>query len=251
MKNIVEHMYQNLSNPNKVISTEPVYDNARQLQCKSLIGSDVAKLTNGIGKQIGQSNFKKQLGILLPNSNQFVSSFYASILNGHTVVGINERIEIDELNKIIAENNLETIVSNNQFVELFDKAKVNVINLDSFNITQESSRLETSKKNPSFDDIMAVSYTSGTSESFSKGAKLSFENISFVSDEYKKAYSLNDNSQIVTVLPLWHNFAMFACLTSSISANASTVIMPEWDSKHFIDINRQLKPDVFSGSPYM
>lgn len=53
------------------------------------------------------------------------------------------------------------------------------------------------------------------------------------------------------MLPLWHNYAMFACLTSAMRANSEIIIMNEWNIDNFIYINKKYKPDIFPGSPYM
>ena len=53
---------------------------------------------------------------------------------------------------------------------------------------------------------------------------------------YKKVYKLDESSKIITVLPLWHNYAMFACLTSAMRANSQIIIMNEWNIVKFIYI---------------
>ena len=129
--------------------------------------------------------------------------------------------------------------------------KVKIINLSKLNNSIENDQLNYTPSKAKENDTLVVSYTSGTSSSFSKGVELTYKNITFVSEEYKKVYKLGSDSKIITVLPLWHNYAMFACLTSSIVSKASLIIMNKWNSELFIKINKNMKPTVFPGSPYM
>ena len=128
-----------------------------------------------------------------------------------------------------------------------DKININIEDLNINNIKENKISIPNSK----IDDIIIISYTSGTSGKFSKGVKLSNKSISFVSEEYRKVYKLDRTSKIITVLPLWHNYAMFACLTSAMMSNSEIIIMEKWDIENFIYINNCLKPDIFPGSPYM
>ena len=247
MKNIIEECYLNMENKEKIFA---VYSDINS-EDKKLTYGEIKNTIIAINKIIGVNNYKKAIGILIENKLEFVKAFFAILFNGYTVVGIDPKISEEGLDKIIEDNKLTTILTNDNNISKLSKYKdKNIINIEKINIqVNEKEKLLPIKSN--FNDIIIISYTSGTSGKFSKGVKLSNENISFVSEEYKKVYKLDENSKIITVLPLWHNYAMFACLTSAMRANSEIIIMNEWNIDNFIYINKKYKPDIFPGSPYM
>lgn len=247
MKNIIEECYRNMENVDKIFA---VYGDVNS-EDKELTYGEIKDNIIAINKMIGINNYKEAIGILIENKLEFVKAFFSILFNGYTVVGIDPKISEEGLDKIIEDNNLTTILTNdNNFLKLSKYEDKNIINIERINIKpNEKERIPQIKSN--FEDIIIISYTSGTSGKFSKGVKLSNENISFVSEEYKKVYKLDENSKIITVLPLWHNYAMFACLTSAMRANSQIIIMNEWNIDNFIYINKKYRPDIFPGSPYM
>lgn len=248
MKNILAYLYENLKNEDKVIAQELVNNKVVKLKNR-----DVLKFYNYLTFNIPKANFDKKIGIFMENSIGFVNAFYGISLTRNIVVSINSSIETtEELNHIIDDNNLEYIITDSKLVDMLEKSNIkNTINYDNIHYEKYLSNCEIDKTLPNFEDVMIISYTSGTSGNFSKGVEIMFKNVSFVSEEYKKVYKLTEQSKSITVLPLWHNYAMFACLTSAIVANSSLIIMKKWDLNTFLKINEILKPDIFPGSPYM
>jgi long-chain acyl-CoA synthetase len=236
------------SEPEKVFALEYQQgSDERVLRYKDLIRMGLI-----IQKRFGSVNADKSIGVFIDNRVEFVSAFIGALLNGYTIVPICTTMRLNEINKIVYENNMDTILTVRDFgnqlemldnIELFyldECDKPNIALLKSYNYVKAD-----------INDIAVVSYTSGTSGQFSKGVKLSYRSISFVSYEYKSIYEINKDSCIITVLPLWHNYAMFACLTSSIVAGSKLVILRKWDYNDFVKVCDRYKPDVFPGSPYI
>jgi long-chain acyl-CoA synthetase len=247
-KNMMFFVKNNSKDLNYVVSVE-VKKIKDDISTKELKIKEINQFVNYLGKiDIGG----KRIGLLIENSNDFVKAFYGIILNGKIPVSINNCVQINEFNDIVKKNNLEYVITSNKFVDLVSKCKVNhIININKIDCKMESEYINFNISDKQDDDVFVISYTSGTSGNFSKGVELTYKNITFVSNEYKKIYKLSPKSKIITVLPLWHNYAMFACLTSSIVSKATLVIMKSWDSELFLNINKLLKPDIFPGSPYM
>ena len=230
MKNLLNYIVDNIKDKEYVVSVE-AHMVDEKLYKKELKMSEIISFSNYL-HNLDISKDKK-IGIIMDNCNEFVNAFYSILLNNKIVVSISDTVENDELEDIIKKN------------------KLNVINLSKINFDNYNKQLNFIPSNMKENDTLVVSYTSGTSNSFSKGVELTYKNITFVSEEYRKVYNLDNNSKIITVLPLWHNYAMFACLTSSIVSKASLIIMNKWNSNLFIEINKKMKPSVFPGSPYM
>ena len=240
MKNIIEECYFNMEDKEKIFA---VYCDVNS-EDKKLTYGEIKNAIIAINKIIGVNNYKKAIGILIDNKLEFIEAFFAILFNGYTVVGIDPKISEEGLDKIIEDNKLTTIVTNDNNISRLSKyEEKNIINMEKINIKFNKTEKLLPIKND-FNDIIIIG-------KFSKGVKLSNENISFVSEEYKKVYKLDESSKIITVLPLWHNYAMFACLTSAMRANSQIIIMNEWNIDNFIYINKKYKPDIFPGSPYM
>lgn len=247
MKNIIDECYNNMEKDKKIFA---IYADLYSKD-KILTYGEIKKYIIALAKIIGRNNYKKAVGIFIENKIEFIKAFFSILFNGYTVVGIDPKISDEGLEKIIQDNDLDTILTNNtNILKLSKFLDKNIINIDDVAIDNcETKKIVKVKSN--FEDIIVNSYTSGTSGKFSKGVKLSNENISFVSEEYRKVYKLNEESKIITVLPLWHNYAMFACLTSAMMSNSQIIIMEKWNIDNFIYINEKYKPDIFPGSPYM
>lgn len=250
MKNIIEEFKKELtteSNNNKVfaIYAEERYEEV--LTYKTIVKSIIS-----LNKKIGTNNFSKGVGIIIENSIDFVIAFMATLFNGYRVVAIDPFIIKEGLEKIIDDNKLEYVIIN-------DKTKTDIINPEKIQLIDVKKDLLQGEYDvnmiPQIDsnleNIIIISYTSGTSGKFSKGVKVSNLNVSFVSEEYNKIYKIEGQSKIITVLPLWHNYAMFACLTNAMMGKSKIIIMDKWNLQNFLYINKKYKPDIFPGSPYM
>ena len=250
MKNLLNYIIDNTQDREYIVSVEAALENG-ELHQKELKMSQIISFSNYL-YSLDLSKYSK-IGIVMENCNDFVNAFYSVLINNKIVVSINDNVEIDELDDVIKKNNLEYIITNNNSIKKVSSCKKNIriINMSELNNTTRDKKLDFVPSSKKDNDTLVVSYTSGTSSSFSKGVELTYRNITFVSEEYCKVYKLDSDSSIITVLPLWHNYAMFACLTSSIVSKSKLVIMNRWDAYLFIKINKSLSPSVFPGSPYM
>lgn len=247
MKNIIEENYSFMNNNDKVFAIYADYKNGN----KTLTYGEIKKYVLATNSIVGNCHYTESIGILIENKLEFVKAFFSILYNGYTVVGIDPNITEEGLEKIVNDNELKYIITNNTNIEKLSMYKnMQIINIEELNI-EEVDKKEITLPKSSLNDIIVISYTSGTSGKFSKGVKLSNRSISFVSEEYRKVYKLDSKTKIITVLPLWHNYAMFACLTSAMMSNSEIIIMNGWNIDNFLYINKTLKPDIFPGSPYM
>ena len=248
MKNIIEEFFKEIKNKkNKIfaIYSEKNYE-------EILTYEKIVKNILSLNKKLGTGNFSKGIGIFIENSIDFISAFMAILFNGYKVIGIDPLISKNALEKIIKDNEIEYIITNDKTKnEIVQTQKIKIIDAKNDLNKVEYDTEKIPKINSNFEDIIIISYTSGTSGRFSKGVKVSNLNVSFVSNEYNKIYGVNENSKIITVLPLWHNYAMFACLTNAMMGKAKIIIMNKWNIENFLYINKKYKPDIFPGSPYM
>src|SRR4029453_12577558 len=65
----------------------------------------------GLGMYLSVQTDKPRVGLLLPTSMGFAASFYGTLLAGKTVVPINFLLGDKEVQHIIADSDIDTIVS--------------------------------------------------------------------------------------------------------------------------------------------
>lgn len=125
------------------------------------------------------------------NNLGFVNSFYSLVFNDKIVVAINTKVSLDELNYIIETNKIDLIITESEYETILNKSNVKYsINYYNVNLNEFSDDFKLEKLLPDFEDIMLISYTSGTSGKFSKPVETTFKNVSFVSEEYNKVYKM-------------------------------------------------------------
>lgn len=248
MKTLLDYIKNNIEDKNYVASMEAKLENGK-LKSKELYVNEIIGFANYLHDMSIDSI--KKIGIFMDNCNEFVNAFYSILLNNKIVVSFPTSVDNDEFKDIVKKNNLKYIITNNSCIKnIPSMTGITIINLSESKVAN-NKKLNFVPLPKKMNDTLVVSYTSGTSGSFSKGVQLTYKNITFVSEEYQKVYKLSAISKIITVLPLWHNYAMFACLTSSIVSKSKLIIMDKWDAETFLKINKDLLPTVFPGSPYM
>ena len=177
-----------------------------------------------------------------------IKAFISALFCGYTVVPLPPNLQKTEENKIIQENQIDKIIITGEEGIRIEKnlELIDISRYGNSSVEGEIAHIQTNSE-----DIIVISYTSGTSGNESKGVKSSLDNISFVSKKYKELYKLSNESKIMTILPLWHNYGMFACLTSAMVSGAKLLVMDKWDQKLFLNIVSTYSADTFPGSPYM
>ncbi|MCX8131463.1 MAG: AMP-binding protein [Clostridia bacterium] len=251
MENISEVFWSFIrNNTDNIFAIEACIGKENLTQERKLTYKDIINKCVLIREKIGTAKFDKRIGIFIDNRIEFVAAFISGIFNGFTIVGIDPKACDEEIERIIEENNIKILFTVKDNDWRFKKRTEHIINIDELsNCINNKDCFDIVESK--LDDTMVISYTSGTSGEFPKGVELTFKNISFVSEQYRKIYSLNNNSKIITVLPLWHNYAMFACLTSAMISGAKLLIINGWNIELFRKINEIYKPEIFPGSPYM
>ena len=184
----------------------------------------------------GFSNCHERIGISINNSNYFICNYISAILNGFVPVLFSDEIETRELEKIIQENNIKIVIDKANCIKLNEKRLI--FNMDFI-------------KNLNLEDIITISYTSGTSSIYSKGVYHTLNNIDYTSKMYNKLYGMKEEDIILCAMPLFYNFGLFACLTNAIYTNCKIVLMEKWDLDIFYKLYDKYHITIFPGSPYM
>lgn len=213
-----------------------------------------------------------RVGIMLPNSPQYVGAFYGILRRGGIVVQVNplytereiEHILIDSgttvlfvyadlyprLRKVSGYENLRqvVVVPLGQAPEL-DLAP-NAVMWEQFLTTATAAADETI--NP-LEDIAVLQYTGGTTGR-SKGAMLTHANL--VSDVYQinahmDAEPLGPGDKILTVIPLFHVYGMTCAMNLGIVNGTNVILLPRFDVLEVLQTIKREQPTYFPGVPTM
>ncbi len=199
------------------------------------------------------------------NSPYFVASYFGILKLGATVVTINLLLHPEEVAYILKDSGTKVLV----FFEKFDvgvaaikdklpdlKHLIVVGQTDKFatksigEIMQQMPATPIDVEVDPKTDVAAILYTSGTTGN-PKGAMLTHNNL--LSNSSSVAYSLGitPDDILLTVLPMFHSFAMTCCMITSICQGAQIVAVPRFDPTLVADSIQATKATLFFGVPSM
>ena len=100
------------------------------------------------------------------------------------------------------------------------------------------------------EDTAVIIYTSGTTGR-PKGAELTHSGILLNSILSSDLGGIEENSQLLIVLPLFHIFAMVVLMTAGIYRGASSILLPRFDAQAILGLMQKHGITVFAGVPTM
>src|SRR5262245_61827997 len=135
----------------------------------------LAAMAAGLGMYLSAQTRKPRVGLLLPASSGFVASFYGTLAAGKSVVPINFLLGDREIAHVIADSDIDTVITIPQLAGRLTNARLNIIDLTQLPQTPPAAiapKLEPRGAN----DLAVLMYTSGTS-GLPKGVELTFGNL--------------------------------------------------------------------------
>ncbi|MDE6285297.1 MAG: AMP-binding protein [Bacilli bacterium] len=98
-------------------------------------------------------------------------------------------------------------------------------------------------------DTALILHSGGTTGT-PKGIMIS--NFSFNAEAQQDAINVNQvqpGDKIVTILPIFHGFGACVCLHCPLCLKVETILVPEYNARHFARILKKDKPNVLAGVP--
>lgn len=249
-----------------------------------VLSTQIAHALIGMGVQKGDA-----VALLLPNSPQFVASFYGVLKAGGIVVANNPLYTAKELMRQLKDAGAKTIITLSKLyptvrkiVPDTDLENVIVTNIKEympfllrilftvFRERQEGHRVEIAGDHHRFqdwidgqptaapavdvrpEDVAIYQYTGGTT-GISKGAIAQHE--ALVADTLQINAWLPDSQEgqetYLGVIPFFHVYGMVACMSSAIADAAQIVLLPQFDVEDVLKAIDEYKPTIFPGVPSM
>lgn len=102
----------------------------------------------------------------------------------------------------------------------------------------------------SADDTAVIIYTSGTTGK-PKGAELMHSNLMMNTVLVSDIFSVQGKDKLLTVLPLFHIFAMVCLMNSGIYRGVTNVLLPRFDAEAVLGLMQKHAITIFAGVPTM
>jgi len=269
------------SNPN---ATATIFFN-RKRTYKSI--SDAAwRLANGL-RRLGVKKGDR-VGLVLPNTPQFVIAFYGALRAGATVVPCNPRYTAPEMQHQLADSGATVVVVLSRLYPLVKAARAgtSVEHVIVTNIKEEMPPLlrmlftlakekKDGHRQPfagdpgavAFRDVLAASadpfdvgtrtddlallqYTGGTT-GISKGAMLSHRALVANTLQCRSWFTnLRDGqSTAMAVMPFFHVYGLTVVMSLAVQCAAAMVLEPQLDLEHLLKDVQRHRPQMFCGAP--
>jgi len=229
--------------------------------CYSELYEMANRLSNGL-KGLGVTPQCK-VSLYLPNSSQFVVSYYAIQQIGAVVVPINTLLRAEEISYIVQHSESNVIITN---VDHYGEVKraasqsgvlshviVSGIKEDGVVNFEELISLSSADEpgvTIAEDDTAVIIYTSGTTGR-PKGAMLTQGNISSNVITFNEIMRGSPDDKMIAVLPLAHIFGQTCVMNTSIYNGGALVLHQKFDPVEILESIHFNKATVFTGVPTM
>ncbi|MGG1655801.1 long-chain-fatty-acid--CoA ligase [Geobacillus thermopakistaniensis] len=214
-----------------------------------------------------------RVAIMLPNCPQYVIAYYGILQAGAIVTQVNPMLVERELAYLLKDSGAETIViyeplyprlatvrgetAVKQAITVSFGAPPSVslaegdVTFDEFLAAGSGAVRPVSIE--STHDVAVLQYTGGTTGR-SKGAMLThrniFANVLQCAEFFKGTFEFG-KERYLTVIPLFHVFAMTSGMNLAIYQGAENILLPRFELKEVLETIRDKQPTVFPGVPTM
>lgn len=239
----------------------PAISEGKRLVKFSELYDQVNKLSNGL-KNLGVKAGSK-VSLCLPNSTEFVISYYAVQQLGAVVVPINVLLRAEEIKYITKHSDSELIFTNGGCYPEVKKGiagvegLINVIvsGMSGEGIINFEELISSSDNSPveaeiTDDDVAVIIYTSGTTGR-PKGAMLTQNNICSNSVTWNEIMQGIPDEKMIAVLPLAHIFGQTCVMNTCVYNGGTLIIHSRFDAVEILKSIQDNKATVFTGVPTM
>lgn len=230
-----------------------------------------------------------RIGLFLPNCPQMVMSYYAALKCGCTVVMLSPLSVERELEHIISDSGLETVICLDIFWPRIEKVWDSV-GLKNVIVTSVKEYLPFPKNllfplllkkhgqyvkvpdrphilwfkellkqggpvfhNPEIkpkEDLAVLIYTGGTT-GVPKGVMLTHYNVVCNARQVGSWVTFKDDDSFLGVLPIFHGFGMSVAMNTTLFEGGKLILVPRYEPEDLLKTIAKTKPTFFAGVPTM
>lgn len=197
-----------------------------------------------------------RVAILLPNSIEFITSFFSIASIGGISVPINTQYKEDELRFYVAHSQIKTLIAEDRLksvarnVTTGTGASVVIIKGDKTDWSFSEGNIENNVKasiNPSDEAIYL--YSTGSTGKPKRVSRTHF-NLIALADNHTQTIGWTEKDRILLTVPLPHTYG-FGNFISAVKVGASMYVLGEFNRNKVIDLIDKESITVFPAVPFM
>lgn len=173
------------------------------------------------------------IGILLPNSREFVAAFFGILMAGKIPVPLNHLLSPAQLLYVIQDADIDAIFTNSLFKSRIEDQVKYIFNIEE-NVPSFSFREESIQQGDE-EDLAVLLYTSGTDVANPKGVMLTHRNFLHNLEGCIFAFKFSDIDRVLGVLPLSHTYALTTTLILPFYVGATVVYLTRFSVPKFLE----------------
>jgi long-chain acyl-CoA synthetase len=214
---------------------------------------ELAALASAGAGIISKRTARRHIGISLPPSAGFAVSFFAAAAAGRTVVPINFMMSGTELDHVINDSGLDTVITTSQLVAPLHGKVENVVLIE-----EEMEHIESEARSADPGRLAAhhvdenapavILYTSGTSAR-AKGVVLSHRNLVANCESCIDALGLTSRHVLLAMLPFFHSFGLTTGLLLPLSFGGRTVMLSKFGAPEMLELVERHKVSIILTIP--
>ena len=236
------------------------------LDDQTLSFSQLNELASRVGNGLKAMGVERgdRVSLLLPNSVQSISSFFAIMKIGAVINPLNPQFKGREIEYILNHTQARVLVTTRDQMPTIDELRgelphlehVVLVDADSYPRTQSFRELRDNGSpglalEPCDDDHpLFLVYTSGTTGR-PKGATVTHGNCLANSQLGAQALFYSQGDLIITALPVFHLFGGNVVLHASVIAGSTLCVLSRFEARSMIQKIDALRANVFVGVPTM
>lgn len=206
--------------------THAVADGSRTLTYKQL-----TLLAAVFREVVSRTTYCPRVGIMLPASTAFPAVFFGTLWAGRTAIPLNFLLQADELNRIIADAQLDCILTIGHFRELVEALPVRAVYLEELSLKRRMlfAMLKRRPPVPAADPeaTAVILYTSGTTAD-PKGVELTYRNLHSNCVDAIHSLEIEPPQVFLNILPPFHVFGLTANVLVPVFLGASVHAIPRF-----------------------
>ena len=219
----------------------------------------VASSLRELGVQPGD-----RLALLMPNSVEYLVSYYALLRIGAVAVPLNPLLREPEVHYIMEDCQASGLIFHQEFASIVEALRSKLSSLHHTILVGDKGEAETQtfndllqigdQKSSTVDrddrDLATLIYTSGMTGD-PKGAMLSHRGLMASAQATIEGFQFRPTDCIIGVLPFAHIFGKNLLVQAALVAGASVVVMARFESALVVEAMERWKATAFSGVPLM
>ncbi len=165
---------------------------------------------------------QERIGVFVKNCPEFIYLLYAILKSGAVAVPINTFLKPPEVQHIIDDCQISTLIACDQLHET--AAQVKRVRLLSLADLDRPAAANPRFVEPRLDDLAVIIYTSGTTGK-SKGAMLTHANFAANVHSCIRVLDKTERDRLTLLLPMFHSFMLTVCIFTPLSVGAGIVLI--------------------------